>query len=62
MAWYNKGVTLGNLGMYKKAIECFDKAIEMTPLVKINIPYPYYSFYVYNEVIDTDKLNAYAWL
>jgi tetratricopeptide (TPR) repeat protein len=29
--WTNKGWTLGTLGKYQQAIDCFDKAIEITP-------------------------------
>ncbi|MGA9383224.1 MAG: tetratricopeptide repeat protein, partial [Phormidium sp.] len=30
-AWYNRGVTLGNLGRYSEAIDYFDKALEIKP-------------------------------
>jgi len=26
-AWSNKGIDFGNLGLYEKAIECFDKRL-----------------------------------
>jgi len=29
--WYNKGLDFGKSGKYEKAIECFDKAIELNP-------------------------------
>jgi Zn-dependent metalloprotease len=31
-AWHNKGLSLELLGYHKKAIDCFDKSIEMEPL------------------------------
>lgn len=30
-AWFNKGLTLGNLGSFQKAIECYDEAIRINP-------------------------------
>ncbi|NES85713.1 MAG: tetratricopeptide repeat protein, partial [Moorea sp. SIO2B7] len=30
-AWYNRGVTLGNLGRNSEAIASFDKALEINP-------------------------------
>jgi tetratricopeptide (TPR) repeat protein len=31
MAWYNKGVSLENLGKYQEAIACYDIALEINP-------------------------------
>jgi len=30
-AWFNKGLTLGNLGSFQEAIECYDEAIRINP-------------------------------
>ena len=30
-AWYNKGVSLQNLGHFEEAIKCYDKALQITP-------------------------------
>ena len=30
-AWYKKGYEFGEVGEYKKALECYDKALEMDP-------------------------------
>ena len=31
IAWYNKGVALGDLGKYDEAIEAYDEAIRLDP-------------------------------
>jgi tetratricopeptide (TPR) repeat protein len=30
-AWYNKGITLGNLGRHEEALAAYDKALELNP-------------------------------
>jgi tetratricopeptide (TPR) repeat protein len=30
-AWYNRGISLGNLGRYEEAISSYDKAVEFKP-------------------------------
>jgi tetratricopeptide (TPR) repeat protein len=49
-AWYNRGISLGNLGRYEEAISSYDKAVEFKP--------DYHNAW-YNQGISLDNLGRY---
>ena len=71
-AWANKGFSLSVLGKHNEAIECFDKALELTPSLPqlillnkgntlINLQEYKEAILNFNSALDKDRKLVYAW-